>query len=163
MPMSEAFSISLYFNKTLLHRSSERSSLVSGPGLNSSPPGAKNPGVVIQQQPFTPLVAQMVNCLSTMQETWVRSLGGEDSLEKEMATHSSTLALKIPWTEELGAGYYLRVANSRAQLSDFTYTFHFHALEKETATHSSTLALKISWTEELGAGYCPWGLRVGHD
>ena len=35
-----------------------------------------------------------------MQETWVRSLGGEDPLEKEMATHSSTLAWKIPWTEE---------------------------------------------------------------
>ena len=47
----------------------------------------------------------MVNCLSTMQETWIQSLGWEDSLEKEMATHSSTLALKIPWTEELGAGY----------------------------------------------------------
>ena len=42
----------LYFNKTLLHKSSEWSSLVSGPGLNSSPPGTKNPGVVIQQQPF---------------------------------------------------------------------------------------------------------------
>ena len=44
MPMSEAFSISqLYFNKTLLHKSSERSSLVSGPRLNSCPPEAKNP------------------------------------------------------------------------------------------------------------------------
>ena len=47
----------------------------------------------------------MVKRLSTMQETWVRSLGWEDSLEKEMATHSSTLAQKIPWTEEPGAGY----------------------------------------------------------
>ena len=47
----------------------------------------------------------MVNCLSTMQETWVWSLGWEDSLEKEMATHSSTFALKIPWMEEFGAGY----------------------------------------------------------
>ena len=53
----------------------------------------------------TSLVAQTVKCLSTTWETWVRSLGWEDSLEKEMATHSSTLALKIPWTEELGAGY----------------------------------------------------------
>ena len=51
-------------------------------------------------------MAQTVKCLSTMRETWVRSLGQEDSLEKEMATHSSTLALKIPWMEELGAGYY---------------------------------------------------------
>ena len=40
--------------------------------------------------------------LSTMQETWVRSLGQEDPLEKEMATHSSTLAWKIPWTEKPG-------------------------------------------------------------
>ena len=40
-----------------------------------------------------------------MWETWVGSLGWEDLLEKEMATYSSTLALKIPWTEEPGAGY----------------------------------------------------------
>ena len=44
----------------------------------------------------------MVKCLPTMQETWVRSLCQEDPLEKEMATHSSTLAWKIPWTEEHG-------------------------------------------------------------
>ena len=47
-------------------------------------------------------MAQAVKCLSTMQETWVRSLGQENSLEKEMATHSSTIAWKIPWTEEPG-------------------------------------------------------------
>jgi hypothetical protein len=46
------------------------------------------------------LVAQMVKCLPAMQETWVQLLGWEDPLEKEMATHSSTLAWKIPWTEE---------------------------------------------------------------
>ena len=46
------------------------------------------------------LVAQMVKHLLTMWETWVRSLCLEDLLEKEMATHSSTLAWKIPWTEE---------------------------------------------------------------
>ena len=46
------------------------------------------------------LVAQMVKRLPTVWETWVRSLGQEDPLEKEMATHSSTLAWKIPWTEE---------------------------------------------------------------
>ena len=44
----------------------------------------------------------MVKRLSTMQETWVRSLGWEDPLEKEMAIHSSTITWKIPWTEELG-------------------------------------------------------------
>ena len=49
-----------------------------------------------------PMVAQMVKRLTTMRETWVRSLGREDPLEKEMATHCSTLAWKIPWMEEPG-------------------------------------------------------------
>ena len=56
--------------------------------------------------PFPPfsdsLVAQMVKLLPAVWETWVQSLGWEDPLEKEMATHSSTLAWKIPWTEEPG-------------------------------------------------------------
>ena len=47
-------------------------------------------------------MAQMVKCLPVMQETKVRSLGQEDPLEKEMTTHSSTIAWKIPWTEEPG-------------------------------------------------------------
>ena len=51
---------------------------------------------------MTSLVAQMVKRLPTIWETWVQSLGREDPLEKEMATHSSTFAWKIPWTEELG-------------------------------------------------------------
>ena len=49
------------------------------------------------------LVAQMVKIPPTMRETWVQSLGREDPMEKEMATQSSTLAWKIPWTEELGS------------------------------------------------------------
>ena len=48
------------------------------------------------------LVAQMVKRLPAMQETWVRSLGQEDPLEKAVAPHSSTLAWKIPWTKEPG-------------------------------------------------------------
>ena len=48
------------------------------------------------------MVAQMVNRLSTMRKTWVRALGWEDPLEKEMAVHSGTTAWKIPWTEEPG-------------------------------------------------------------
>ena len=47
-------------------------------------------------------MAQMVNNLPIMQKTWVRSLDWEDALEKEMATHSSILAWKIPWTKEPG-------------------------------------------------------------
>ena len=56
----------------------------------------------ITQNPYTSLVAQTVKHLSTMQETQVRALGWEDPLEKEMAIHSSTIAWKIPWTEEPG-------------------------------------------------------------
>ena len=48
------------------------------------------------------LVAQLVKNMPAMPETWVPSLGWEDPLEKEMATHSSILAWKIPWAEELG-------------------------------------------------------------
>ena len=47
-------------------------------------------------------MAQTVKHLPTMRETWVQSLGREDVLEKDMATHSSILAWKIPWTEEPG-------------------------------------------------------------
>ena len=47
-------------------------------------------------------ITQTVKRLPTMWETWVQSLGREDPLEKEMATHSSMLAWKIPWTEESG-------------------------------------------------------------
>ena len=48
------------------------------------------------------LVAQMVKRLPAVRETWARSLGWEDPLEREMATYSSTLAWKVPWTEEPG-------------------------------------------------------------
>ena len=51
---------------------------------------------------MTSLVAQMVKRLPTMRESWVQSLGREDLLEKEMATHPSILAWKIPWTAEPG-------------------------------------------------------------
>ena len=47
-------------------------------------------------------MAQMVKNLPTMQETWIHSLGGENPLEKGMATHSSIVAWRIPWTEEPG-------------------------------------------------------------
>ena len=71
-----------------------------------------------------------------------------------MAPHSSTLAWKIPWTEEPGR---LRgVAKNRTRLSDFPFTFHFHALEKEMATHSSVLAWRIPGTGSL-MGCRLWG------
>ena len=55
------------------------------------------------------------------------------------------------------------VAESRTRLSDFTFTFHFHALEKEMATHSSVIAWRIPGTEELGGLLSMGSHRVGHD
>ena len=79
-----------------------------------------------------------------------------------MATHSSTLAWKIPWTEETGR---LQPMGSlgRTRLSDFTFTFDFHALEKEKATHSSVLAWRIPGIGEPGGLPSMGSHRVGHD
>ena len=60
------------------------------------------------------------------------------SLEKAMAPHSSTLAWKIPWTEEPGGLQSMESLRVGHDWSDFTLTFHFHALEKEMATRSSS-------------------------
>ena len=72
---------------------------------------------------LTSLMAQMVKHLSTMREIWVRSLGQEDTLEKEMATHSSILARKIPWTGESGRLQFMgppRVGDDRAARHTWT-------------------------------------------
>ena len=131
--------------------------------------------------------AQWVNRLPTMWETQVRSLDREDPLEKEMATHSSTLAWKIPWTEKPG-----RLQSMGHKESDTTEQLHYrelwaslvvqivknppamqetqvlyldqeNPLEKGMATHSSTLARKIPWTEEPGRLQSMGSQRVGHD
>ena len=67
-----------------------------------------------------------------------------------MAPLSSTLAWKIPWTEEPGRAAVHGVAKSGTRLNDFTFTFHFHAVEKEMATHSSVLPWRIPGTGEPG-------------
>ena len=72
-----------------------------------------------------------------------------------MATHSSTLAWKIPWTEEPGGLQSMGLLGARLDFA-FTFTFHFHVLEKEMATHSSVLAWRILETEELVGGRL-WG------
>ena len=88
--------------------------------------------------------------MQEQQETWVRSLGWEDPLEEEMAAHSSSLA----WENSTDGGAWWAavhgVAKSRTRLSDFPFTFHFHALEKEIATHSSVLAWRIPGMAEPG-------------
>ena len=86
----------------------------------------------------------------------------ENVLGKAMATHSSTLAWKIPWTEEPRRLQSMG-SLSRTRLSNFTFTFHLHALEKEMATHSSILAWEIPWTEGPGRLQSMGSLGVGHD
>ena len=83
--------------------------------------------------------------------------------EKAKAPHSSTLAWKTPWTEEPGRLQSMGVAKSQTQLSDFTFTFHFHALEKEMATHSSVLAWRIPRAADPGGLLSMGSHRVGHD
>ena len=68
-------------------------------------------------------MVQRLKRLPAMWETWVRSLGWKDSLEKEMATHSSILAWRIPWTEELGG-----LQSTGHKESDTTERLHFHFL-----------------------------------
>ena len=82
-----------------------------------------------------------------------------------MATHSSTLAWKIPWMEEPGGLQsmgLLRVGHNWAT-SLSVFTFHFHVLEKEMASHSSVLAWRIPGTGEPGGLPSMGSHRVGHD
>ena len=143
-------------------------SLIPGSGR---PPG-EGIGYLLLHS-WASLVAQLVKNPPAKQETWVQSLGWEDPLEKEKATHSSILAWRIPWTMEVHG-----VANSGTRLSDF----HFHQhlgfphgasgrtclliqemqqiwvqslvredpLQEGVAIHSSTLAWRILWPEESG-------------
>ena len=83
-------------------------------------------------------MVQRLKRLPAMWETWVRSLGWEDPLEKEIATHSSILAWRIPWTEELGgleSTGHKESAKSQTRLSNFTFTFH----DNEMLTRRDTL------------------------
>ena len=99
-------------------------------------------------------MAQLVKNPPAMWETCVQSLGREDPLEKEMATHSSTPAWKIPWTEAKVHG----VAKSQTRLSDFTFFLSIVSFGEGNETH-----WRIPWMEGPG-GLQSMGLhRVGHD
>ena len=80
-----------------------------------------------------------------------------------MALHSSTLAWKIPWTEEPGGLQSMGSLGVWTRLSAFTFTFHFHALEREMATHSSVLAWRIPRMGEPSGLPSMGSHRVGHD
>ena len=82
-------------------------------------------------------MAHRLKRLPAMQEIWVRSLGREDPLEKEMATHSSILAWRIPWTEELG-----KVVSMGLQRVSMTERLHFH-FDKISTVHISPVLVFI--------------------
>ena len=73
------------------------------------------------------LVAQRLKHLPAMQDTWVQSMGQEDSLEKEMATHSSVLAWRIPWMEEPGG---LQSMGSQRVRHDFVTSLTYQDMNK---------------------------------
>ena len=77
-----------------------------------------------------------------------------------MAPHSSTVAWKIPWTEDPGR---LQSMRSLRVGRDFTFSFHFHVLEKEMATHSSVLAWRIPGTGAPSGLLSLGSHKVGHD
>ena len=94
------------------------------------------------------LVAQMVKCLPTMQETQVQSLGREDLLEKEMATHSSILAWKIPWMVEPGR---LQSMGSQRVGHDWATSL---SLSLASQMVKNLLAMQEIWVQFLGQ--IPW-------
>ena len=109
------------------------------------------------------LVAQTVKNLLAVWETWVQSLGQEDSLVRFCLWGVHETIVRGGRHLRLPLRFGLRPQGpSRIPLSDFTFTFHFHALEREMATHSSVLAWRIPGTEEPGGLQSMGLLRVGH-
>ena len=98
------------------------------------------------------LVAQRLKHLPAMQETWVRSLGREDPLEKETATHSSILAWRIPWTEEPGGRSLVGYSPWGHKESDTTERFHFLSL----LLYSKVIPRTQSDWSNLGHTIAPW-------
>ena len=93
-------------------------------------------------------------------------LGWTDLLEKEMSTHSSSRAWKIPWTEEPGRLQSMglqRVGHDWETSLHSLHSLHTLSLEKEMANHSSVLAWRIPWTEEPGGPWAMGSQRVGHN
>ena len=138
----------------LLASSAGKESTCSAEDPNSIPGSGRSPGEEIGyplQYSWASLVAQMVKNLPTMQETWVRSLGQEDLLEKGTATHSRILTWKIPWTEKPGR---LQAMGSQSwtRLNNFTFTFqleYLHPFKKSSCAHIQATALSTQATAIL--------------
>ena len=113
-------------------------------------------------------MAQLVKNLPAIWETWVRSLGWEDTLEESLHSEGNGNPLQESCLENpMDGGAWKAVvhvvAKSRTRLSDFTFIFPFHALDKEMATRSRVLAWRIPGTGEPGGLPSMGSHRVGHD
>ena len=97
------------------------------------------------------LMAQTVKCLPAMQKTWIQSLCWEDLLEKEMATHSSILAWRIPWTEEPSRLYSPWSSKTSSQL-----LFHFQQRIKGFLGLPGGPVVKTRYPHCRGRGFHPW-------
>ena len=95
--------------------------------------------------------------------SWFLMITLVSSIREGNGTPLQYSCLENPWTGEPGGLQSIGVAKSRTRLSDFTFTFHFHALEKEMATHSSVLVWRIPGTEEPNGLLSMGSHRVGHD
>ena len=113
---------------------------------------------------MTSLVAQIIKHLPTMQETRVQPLGREDLLEKEMATHSSILVWKIPWTEE--PGRLQSVGSQRVEhdwATSLTHSLKFNIKTEYLRDFPLGLVVKTSPSKVQGAGLIPgWGAKILH-
>ena len=134
------------------------SCLQSFPALESSPmsqffaSGGQRIRVLASAS-VLPLVAEMVKHLPTMRETWVQSLGWEDLLEKEMATHSSILAWKIPWMEDPG-----RLQSMGSQRVKHHWATSLISPSNE---YSGLISFRMDWLDLLAVqGTGTWGQMV---
>ena len=110
--------------------------------------------------PWYPCICSLCLCLCFC---FVNKIIYTSFSEEAMATHSSTLAWKNPMDGGAWQAAVHGVAKSQTRLSDFTFTFHFHALEEEMATHSRVLAWRIPGTAGPGGLPSMGSHRVGHD
>ena len=111
-----------------------------------------NPRLMVTNSDILSWPCLSVNNLPTVQETWVRSLGQEDPQEKEMATHSSILAWRIPWTKEPGRLQSMGLSKSRTQLNDQATAASLKlkpkaAQQKKVKTQLAVFQFFLVWAE----------------
>ena len=117
---------------------------------------------------FLHLLLNLIDIFDANETSWTVACQAPLSMGFSREEYWNGLPFSSPWNSpnpgiDPRSPAFHGVAKSRTQLSEFTFTFHFHALEKEMATHSSVLAWRIPGTEEPGGLPSMGSHRVGHD